>query len=400
MTVQDQVSWPLLTDADRAILTSWAAEPAGALRTRSLIVLACAEGLANAAAAKRLGISPATVAKWRERFLLRGVEGLSDAPRSGRPRSVVREDAERQVAAALDTARAGGPVPSTRSLSEALGLSQSTVARIWQEQERRQDRERGGVPQQEREQGPEQEQERRATRPPPRRTTPTPAAVPVPRQLLSDHVYTALRGWIVSGELAPGRRLVESDIARRLGTSQAPAREAIKRLAHEGLVNSQPHRGTYVAEVSEQQAREVREIRVMFEEYAARKATGRLAPETLRLLTADVEGMRRAADSGDIGGFRDADMSFHRHVCAACGNSALLRLWGTIESSMWGLHVLGNPRYRGDWRAMAEHHAELLAALRSGEPDVTAALFAAHAAGEASRYRRELSAPGTPCPEH
>ncbi|MFI1966425.1 FCD domain-containing protein [Streptomyces pathocidini] len=395
MTVHDVPRFPQLTEADRATLLDWSARPSGALRTRSRIVLACAEGLPNATVAKRLDISPATVAKWRERFLRRGVDGLSDAPRSGRPRSGNREDAERYVAAAVEKAQGGGPVPSTRSLSEALGLSQSTVARIWREQEGRARGREGRAGGQEGRAG--------ALDGPPRTVLqrPVQAPAPLPRQLLSDHVYSLLRGWIVAGELVPGQRLVESEIARRLGTSQAPAREAVKRLAHEGLVESQPHRGTYVARVSEQQAQEVRDIRVMFEEYAARKATGRLDPESLRLLTEDVSAMRRAADHGDIGDFRDADMSFHRHVCAACGNAALVRLWNTIESSMWGLHVLGNPLYRGDWRAMAEHHAELLAALRSDDPDLAAALFAAHAAGEASRYRRDLDAPpsnSTPAP--
>ncbi|MGO4429640.1 GntR family transcriptional regulator, partial [Streptomyces sp. MCAF7] len=116
---------------------------------------------------------------------------------------------------------------STRDLSEELGLSQSTVARIRQEQAGRRtapSAPSGPVP------GP----------------TRTALDAPLPRQLLSDHVYARLRDWIVSGELVPGQRVVESEIARRMGTSQAPAREAIKRLAHEGLVNSLPRQGTYV----------------------------------------------------------------------------------------------------------------------------------------------------------
>ncbi|WP_326794189.1 GntR family transcriptional regulator [Streptomyces sp. NBC_01808] len=348
------------------------------MRLRSRIVLACAEGLTNADIAKRLQVSPATVAKWRERYLNGGVAGLSDAPRSGRPRTTGRHDAERHIAELLTQAREGGPVPSTRSLARTLGLSQSTVARIWQDEERRQ----------------QADGRLRPVPPAAAHTGQTggtvfPAAVQLPRQLLSDHVYGLLRTWIVSGELVPGQRLVESEIARQVGTSQAPAREAIKRLANEGLVISQPRRGTYVSQVSERQAQEVRDIRVMFEEYAARKATGRLDDERLRLLDGDVTLLRRAAESGDIGAFRDADMSFHRHVCEAAGNAALIRLWRMIESSMWGLHVLGNPLYRGDWRAMAEYHAELLNALQTGDPDTTGPMFAAHAAGEASRYHRE-----------
>ncbi|MBZ6141395.1 GntR family transcriptional regulator [Streptomyces olivaceus] len=382
MTESDLPAFPQLSAEDRAALTELAQQqPPGTLRLRGRIVLACAEGLTNAEAAQRLRVSPATVAKWRERYLRRGVAGLRDAPRSGRPRSANRQEAEARVAAVLEQARGGAPVPSTRSLSDTLGLSQSTVARIWREQQT-------GLPDPPgpRAGGPRREAAGGGGGPVPGRTR-------MPRQLLSDHVYTLLRDWIVSGQLAPGQRLVESEIARGFGTSQAPPREAIKRLAYEGLVITQPHRGTYVARVSERQAQDVRDIRVMFEEYAARRVTGRLDAEHTRLLTEDVAQLRRAAAKDDIGAFRDADMSFHRHVCEAARNAALIRLWRLIESSLWDLHVLGDPRYAGGWGAMAEHHAELLDVLRSGDPDVAGPMFADHAAGEAARYLPDRSGP-------
>ncbi|MBF8173176.1 MULTISPECIES: GntR family transcriptional regulator [Streptomyces] len=382
MTESDLPAFPQLSAEDRAALTELAQQqPPGTLRLRGRIVLACAEGLTNTEAAQRLRVSPATVAKWRERYLRRGVAGLRDAPRSGRPRSANRQEAEARVAAVLEQARGGAPVPSTRSLSDTLGLSQSTVARIWREQQT-------GLPDPPgpRAGGPRREAAGGGGGPVPGRTR-------MPRQLLSDHVYTLLRDWIVSGQLAPGQRLVESEIARGFGTSQAPPREAIKRLAYEGLVITQPHRGTYVARVSERQAQDVRDIRVMFEEYAARRVTGRLDAEHTRLLTEDVAQLRRAAAKDDIGAFRDADMSFHRHVCEAARNAALIRLWRLIESSLWDLHVLGDPRYAGGWGAMAEHHAELLDVLRSGDPDVAGPMFADHAAGEAARYLPDRSGP-------
>jgi DNA-binding GntR family transcriptional regulator/transposase len=383
MTDPDLPAFPQLGAEERAALTDLARQQSAGLRLRGRIVLACAEGLTNAEVARRLTVSPATVAKWRERYLRRGVIGLRDAPRPGRPRSADRREAEARVAAVLEQARAGAPVPSTRSLSDTLGLSQSTIARIWREQQAR-------LP------------DPPLARPGgPRGGTggaeggPVPGTPRMPRQLLSDHVYTLLRDWIVGGRLAPGQRLVESEIARGFGTSQAPPREAIKRLAYEGLVISQPHRGTYVAQVSERQAQDVRDIRVMFEEYAARRVTGRLDAEHTRLLTEDVDRLRRAAAEDDIGAFRDADMSFHRHVCEAAGNAAMIRLWRMIESSLWDLHVLGDPRYAGSWGAMAEHHAELLDVLRRGDPDVAGPMFADHAAGEAARYLPDRSGPTT-----
>jgi DNA-binding GntR family transcriptional regulator/transposase len=336
----------LVLSADEvSTLRAWAQGESAGLRLRSRIVLACGDGVLRKDIAARLGVSPATVAKWRGRFVERGLDGLADAPRPGRPRSQERQEAERVIAAAAGRSS----VPSTRTMARQLGLSQSTVARIWQEQHV------------------------------------APPAALLPRELLSDRVYALLRGWIVSGELVAGQRLVESEIARQVGTSQAPAREAIKRLAHEGLVISYPNRGSYVAEISGEQAREVRDIRVLLEEYAAREAAARVQPETLRQLSADVMAMRQAARDGDIGAFRDADLAFHRRVCAACGNSFLLRLWRTIESNLWSLHVVSNPLYDGDWTAMAGHHDDLVAVLAAGDPDEAARLFAAHARGEASR---------------
>ncbi|MFD0664839.1 GntR family transcriptional regulator [Thermocatellispora tengchongensis] len=126
-------------------------------------------------------------------------------------------------------------------------------------------------------------------------------------------------------------------------------------------------------------------MRVLLEEFAARNLATRIQPRTLQLLGDDVARMRKAAEQGDIGDFREADMAFHRHVAAACGNSFLPRVWRALEPSLWGLHVVGNPLYSGDWRAMADHHAELLGALASGDPEEAARLFAAHARGAGSR---------------
>ncbi|MGW5040630.1 GntR family transcriptional regulator [Streptomyces parvulus] len=387
MTDPGLPAFPQLGAEERAALTDLARQQSAGLRLRGRIVLACAEGLTNAEVAQRLTVSPATVAKWRGRYLRRGVAGLHDAPRPGRPRSADRRQAEARIAAVVEQARAGAPVPSTRALSDTLGLSQSTIARIWREQQ-------AALPDPPapRPEGPRGDAggEVRAAE-----GGPVPGTPRMPRQLLSDHVYTLLRDWIVGGRLAPGQRLVESEIARGFGTSQAPPREAIKRLAYEGLVISQPHRGTYVARVSERQAQDVRDIRVMFEEYAARRVAGRLDAEHARLLTEDVDRLRRAAAQDDIGAFRDADMSFHRHVCESADNAALIRLWRMIESSLWDLHVLGDPRYAGSWGAMAEHHAELLDVLRRGDPDVAGPMFADHAAGETARYLPDRSGPAT-----
>ncbi|MFC1414313.1 GntR family transcriptional regulator [Streptacidiphilus sp. N1-12] len=210
---------------------------------------------------------------------------------------------------------------------------------------------------------------------------------PLTRVLLSDQVYARVRALIISGELEPGDRLVESEIARQLKVSQAPVREAVKRLVHEGLAQHAPRRGSFVAKVSPDDASAARAVRLVIEELAARTVAERTAAvqpsaEAWDALREQVEAMREAAAEGNVGRFRDADISFHRAVCEASGNPFLPKVWAVMEPSLRALRVVSDPLFTGDWAAMAEQHAGLLAALESAGPEAAAAQFAAHARGD------------------
>jgi transposase len=123
-----------LTDDERRVLEAWTRrrKTAQALALRSRIILACADRAPNQAVAADLGVSRDTVAKWRSRFLERRLEGLTDEPRPGRPRTVGDAKVEQVVTAALEQAPPGGDTHwSTRSMAKTAGVSQSTVSRIW-----------------------------------------------------------------------------------------------------------------------------------------------------------------------------------------------------------------------------------------------------------------------------
>jgi transposase len=123
-----------LTDDERQTLQRWArrAKTAQALALRAKIVLACAEGQTNQQVAERLGIWPQTVGKWRGRFVRQRLEGLSDEPRPGRPRTIADAQVEQVVTKTLEE-----PPPnhdshwSTRSMAKATGMSQTAISRIW-----------------------------------------------------------------------------------------------------------------------------------------------------------------------------------------------------------------------------------------------------------------------------
>jgi len=123
-----------LSDEERTVLEGWVRRPktAQALATRSRIVLACAAGGTNGQVAERVGVSLATVAKWRNRFAADRLEGLSDDPRPGRPRTVSDEKVHEVITRTLEEKPRGGDTHwSSRSMARASGLSQSTVSRMW-----------------------------------------------------------------------------------------------------------------------------------------------------------------------------------------------------------------------------------------------------------------------------
>src|SRR3954451_11701362 len=96
------------------------------------------------------------------------------------------------------------------------------------------------------------------------------------RGLLSDQIYSMIRGMIRDSTLKPGDQLVESQLAKQMKVSQSPVREALKRLTHEGLVQQVRHHGSFVADFTRDEAEQAKVARVTLEELAGRLACGRL----------------------------------------------------------------------------------------------------------------------------
>ena len=122
-----------LTEEERSELRGWARRPttAQAMALRARIIMECAEGWSNGEVAEELGVTRATVGKWRRRFLEMGLDGLVDAPRPGTPRTITDEGVERVIAKTLEEMPANATHWATRSMAEATGLSQSSISRIW-----------------------------------------------------------------------------------------------------------------------------------------------------------------------------------------------------------------------------------------------------------------------------
>src|SRR5213592_4136152 len=123
----------VLDEEQRATLERWSRRPksAQALAFRCRIVLAAAAGRASKEIAAELGCNDSTVGKWRGRFARRGLDGLHDEPRPGKPRSITDEDVERVIVKTLEEQPANATHWSTRSMASATGMSQTAVSRIW-----------------------------------------------------------------------------------------------------------------------------------------------------------------------------------------------------------------------------------------------------------------------------
>src|SRR5438552_4932294 len=123
----------VLSDAERRILQGWATrrKTAQGLALRARIVLACAEGGPNIAVAARLGVSRGTVTRWRARFLARRLDGLGDEPRPGVPRTISDAQVEEVVVRTLEEVPEGATHWSKRELARQVGISPTSVHRIW-----------------------------------------------------------------------------------------------------------------------------------------------------------------------------------------------------------------------------------------------------------------------------
>jgi len=203
------------------------------------------------------------------------------------------------------------------------------------------------------------------------------------RELLSDKVYLLLRRAILDGSQAPGSRIVESDLARRLNVSQSPVREAVKRLVHEGLVTSIPRSGSYVTEVQEGESDAARQLRATVERVGAERVAAGADPAVLERLEQIAAATVAAAEEGDLARLRMLDVEFHRSVLDAADSQIVRRVWGVLEPVLMSQRVLGDPNFDGDWSLVAQEHVHLAELLRAGDAAAAGEAFRRHAAGEA-----------------
>lgn len=156
---------------------------------------------------------------------------------------------------------------------------------------------------------------------------------------LRDVVFHTLREAILKGELKPGERLMELQLAAKLGVSRTPIREAIRMLEQEGLAVTIPRKGAEVAKMTEKGMEDVLQIRRALDELAVQLACDKMDEEHLEELRRAMKAFENAARKGDVRQVAQADVAFHDAIYRAADNPKLMTLLNNLREQMYRYRV-------------------------------------------------------------
>jgi DNA-binding GntR family transcriptional regulator len=192
------------------------------------------------------------------------------------------------------------------------------------------------------------------------------------RTVLREQVKELLLQRIITGQYAPGQRLVETRIAQEFGISQAPVREALRDLELLRFVESAPFRGSWVRQISRDEMAQVYPVRAALEEVAAREAAAKLDGD-VSALEAEVAAMLAAEDLHDQVAH---DVRFHELIVEAAGNQPLMAAWQALQvAAVTAITALATGMGREE---IALRHEPIIEALRAGDAETAGTAMRAH----------------------
>jgi DNA-binding GntR family transcriptional regulator len=192
---------------------------------------------------------------------------------------------------------------------------------------------------------------------------------------ISARIRNVLLERIIAGKYSAGERLVELQLAREFGSSQAPIREALRDLETAGLVTIRPRRGSFVNDYHARAQHEIYHVRGALEEAAMRLAMPRRR-EWIPAVKAHLAGMRAAGQASDVEGMVAHSVGFHRVIAQASGNELLLRMWESLHVEVHSRKTALQPNL--DLAAAAESHAPIVEAVEAGDTERACRLSREH----------------------
>jgi DNA-binding GntR family transcriptional regulator len=186
------------------------------------------------------------------------------------------------------------------------------------------------------------------------------------RLRLVDDAYRSLEDAILAGRLAPGERLVEPHLAEQLGVSRTTVREALLMLQRQGLIDSEPRRGTFVARLSREDAADLCQSRALIESYAVTVGYDNIDADALGRLEALLTQMGACRLPDEIPQLLRLDLDFHRTLVESAHSPRLLDLWSNLNGQIRALYIGTLERRQAGIEEVISAHRQLLDTVATG----------------------------------
>ena len=186
------------------------------------------------------------------------------------------------------------------------------------------------------------------------------------KKSLREQALSALRTAITSGELAPGRHLVETELSEMLQISRGTLREALRQLEQEGLLSAGPRGRLSVRHLDAKEIRDIFSVRAALESLAARTLCELPDRDYVISLLRAAIGAMEAATHGTLEERIETDMDFHRTMCRLTGNETLLHTWESLEGSI-RMSIMFAGVDKGVKNMSVDRHHEIVAAIETGD---------------------------------
>ncbi|MCM1283061.1 MAG: GntR family transcriptional regulator [Muribaculaceae bacterium] len=199
---------------------------------------------------------------------------------------------------------------------------------------------------------------------------------------LRDVVFHTLREAILRGDLKPGERLMELQLASKLGVSRTPIREAIRMLEQEGLAVTMPRRGAEVAKMTLKDMEDVLEIREVLDELAVKSACARITAEQLQRLSVVNQQFESSTGTGDVKMIAEADETFHDVIYEATGNPKLVAMLNNLREQMYRYRIeyVKDPR---NYPVLIREHEAILQGLKDRDVEQSVSAMQEHVTNQA-----------------
>jgi len=194
---------------------------------------------------------------------------------------------------------------------------------------------------------------------------------------LRDVVFNTLREAILKGELVPGERLMEKQLAERMGVSRTPIREAIRKLELEGLVVMVPRKGAEVASITEKDITDVLEVRGTLEALAVRLACEKMSEKDIKRLIKVKDEFEEAAKSKKTEKLINKDVEFHDIIFQSTGNEKLIQIINNLREQIYRFRV----KYifeMENYTQLVEEHDEIVNSIKNKDKKKAEAIALKH----------------------